>query len=80
LILQDGSQAEKEIATMSPKDAITLLHTLVAAEIEVVKAASTGRGITKKLEKQERRAVREAFLALTGIEPTPEQITEVCSY
>ena len=65
---------------MDDAKAIELLHELIAAEIEVVKAANTSRGPSKAAEKRERRAAQQVFRALAGHEASDEQISKIISY
>ena len=66
---------------MNSEIAVKLLKELVAAEIEVVKQVnSRAAGVTKKADMRERKAVQAVFRALTGVEASTEQVTEITSY
>jgi len=60
--------------------AIDMIHEMIAAEIEVVKAINTTRGASKKAEARERKAAQNLFRELVGTEPTDAQLLKMCSY
>lgn len=62
---------------ISTQTAVTLIYKLISTEVEVVKATNSARGVSKRLEKQERDAITAVFRALTGGEPTAEQLAEI---
>lgn len=59
-------------------EAMELIHALIEAEVTVMKQVNGGNGrVTKKADREERAAVSNLFLALTGERPTDEQMTEM---
>lgn len=66
---------------MIPENAITLVHELICAEVEIVKQENTRHGgATKKAYAREMAAASAIFTALTGgTNPTSEQISNMVS-
>lgn len=59
-------------------EAMDLIHALVEAEVQIMKQMNGGTGrVTKKADREERLAVSKLFHALTGADPTPEQMKEM---
>ena len=65
---------------IQPENAVALLKTLIAVEVEVVKAINTKRGLSKRLQRIEHQAVKAVFYQLTGADPTVEQIATITDY
>jgi len=66
---------------MEKPKAIELLRELVEAEIEVVHQVNSRRGLSKRAQRRERKAVEAIFHELTfpGIKLTDEEFAEISS-
>lgn len=61
---------------MEPSKAVSLISELIHAEVKVIQEVNSQRGLSKKTNARERKAVSELFAALTGFPPSPEQLNE----
>ena len=66
------------IAAETRERAVQLVKDLVDAEVLIMKQMATKRGVTKKANDQEFKAVRELFAALTGSVAAPEEMDRMC--
>ena len=62
---------------MEAKDAVRLVNELVSAEVQIMKELTKHNTPYKKTEQRERHAARELFVALTGNDPTEQELTDM---
>ena len=65
---------------MEADTAVKLIYELLRVEVKVVHACNSPRGVSQSLQKAEMKAISNMFRALTGDNPTPEQIAAINNF
>jgi len=62
---------------MNREETVIAINRLVQAEVNVANEVNSARGVSKKALKEEAAAARALFVAITGSQPTDEEIRAI---